>query len=441
MRRAEPAATAARDPMRRSRSVAASRSSPAWWPVAGALMIGGWGANQFTPLSVVYRIDVGWQTLPVIAMFTTYLLGLVPGLLLGYRAAERHGRRRVVRLALAVATAGSVLLAAAVLSPLAVYVSRLATGVAAGVIVSAAGAWLQELSGASAPGRGARRAVYATGAGFALGPVSAGAVAELLPHPAVLPCLVHGALALLVLTLTRRVPETGPVPGGPTRPRLSAERWSAVTHPRFIGVVLPASPAIFAAVTVAYVVLPPLVADRVGDHAPLFSGFVAAVTIAVGLAVQPAAAMIDRPGSARSLFVAMATVVVGLLVGAVAVGRVSPPLVVLAAVVLGAGYGLILESGLAEIGRLASPSALPTASAFFQGVAHSGFLAPLLLAITAGSASYPALLAGLAAIGILCLVVTATYSRLHGYPDPADEAGPGPRSLANAGARSTRWAE
>ncbi|WP_427891832.1 MFS transporter [Kribbella sp. GL6] len=399
------------------------RGERGWLPIAATLVVGGWGANQFTPLSVVYRLDEGWSTLRVVAMFTTYLLGLVPALLLGCRAADRFGARRVVRLALALTAAASCVLAGSGMSEAVVYVSRLLTGLATGVIVSAGAAWL----GQSSKGSGTRYAVYATGAGFAFGPLAAGAMVEWLPRALVLAPLVHAVLALLALRATAGIPET--VGCRAVRQDVAAERWSAVRHPRFVGVVLPASPAIFAAVTVSYVVLPPLVVDRVHGYAPLFSGLVAAVTLTVGLLVQPAAARIDRPGSARATLIAMATVVVGLLVGSMAVDRVSPVAVVAAAVVLGAGYGLTLESGLAEIGRLASPSALPTASALFQGVAHSGFLAPLVLAISARSASYQEMLVVLALVGLVFLTVAAVYSWKHGHPE------------SNSGERLTSWDE
>lgn len=80
----------------------ASRCARDWVPVAAALVIGGWGANQFTPLSVLYRMAEGWPRLEVVAMFTIYLVGLVPALFLGCWTADRVGRRRVVRPALAV---------------------------------------------------------------------------------------------------------------------------------------------------------------------------------------------------------------------------------------------------------------------------------------------------------------------------------------------------
>ncbi|MFE5483473.1 MFS transporter [Streptomyces sp. NPDC056527] len=391
----------------------ADRAVRGWLPAAATVFAAGWGANQFTPLAVVYRTREHWPSVPVAAMFTVYLLGLLPGLLFGGPFADRLGRRRVVRYALVLSAAASALLAAAGMSQSAVYVSRLATGLAAGVILTAGTAWLAELSsGAKRPGAGARRATYATGGGFAAGALTAGVLAEWLPRPTVLPCLVHSLLVLLVLGATAAVPETArPSSVAPWVPRLGRLSRAAVTHPRFVRVVLPASPAVFCAATVAYVVLPSLVADRVPGYAPVFSGLVTALTLGVGMAVQPLAGRLDHAHSARATLVSMVTVIGGLLVGACAVSGDSAGLVLAAAVLLGAGYGLTLASGLMEIERLAPPRAVSSTAFLHQGATYSGFLTPLLLAVTAGAAPYPALLAALAAVGLVCLVITARHSR------------------------------
>jgi len=391
-----------------------------WLPAAAAVSVAGWAANQFTPLAMVYRIQEHWPAVTVAGMFTIYVVGLVPGLLVAGLAAERHGRRRVVRSALVGSVASSLLLAMAPVAELAVFASRLVTGFTSGLLLSAGAARLLELSAGSGRGVGARRGMYATGGGFAAGALVAGVVAEWLPHPMVVPCLAHALLALLVYAATRRTPDTTARGGPAPAPEADQDlRLAAVQHPRFTRVVLPASPAVFEAATVAYVVLPPLVISQVAGYAPLFSGLVAAVTIGMGLAVQPVADWLDHPGSARSTLVAMATVILGLLAGAAAVHQRSAAMVLGAAVILGAGYGLTLAAGLKEIERLAPPQALGTAASLYQGVTYSGFLAPLLLAVTASVAAYPVLLAGMAGVGLLFLVLTAVYSRRH-LPDDAD---------------------
>ncbi|MFD7776400.1 MFS transporter [Streptomyces sp. NPDC059753] len=394
----------------------ASRAALGWLPAAAAVFAAAWGANQFTPLAVVYRTQEHWPAVPVAAMFTTYLLGLLPGLLLGGPAADRLGRCLTVRPALALSAVASALLAAAPLSPYVVYVSRAATGFAAGVVLTAGTTWLRELSAAAGcADAGDRRATYATGGGFAAGAVTAGALAEWLPHPMVLPGLAHCLLVLLVLGVTRRVPETAPMPGSAPVTSRAVERHRAVVrNRRFLWVVLPASPAVFGAATVAYVVLPPLVANRVPGYAPLFSGLVTALTLTMGIVAQPLAVWLDHAHSARATLAAMVTVIGGLTVGAFAAHQNSAGLVMAAAALLGAGYGLTLAAGLREIERLMPPKAYPSTAVLYQGATYSGFLTPLLLALTAGAgtAPYPELLAGMAAVGLLCLAVTARHSRL-----------------------------
>ncbi|MEU1289306.1 MFS transporter [Kitasatospora sp. NPDC005856] len=406
-----------------------------WLPAAAAVAVAAWGANQFTALATVYRARTDWSALSLAAMFSVYLVGLVPGLLLGGPAAERYGRRRTVRGALGLSAAASVLLTLP--HEPSVYAARLATGFAAGLVFLAGTAWLRELSGpAVPPERGARRAMYATGTGFAAGALASGVIAEWLPGPMALPGLVHALGCLLVLRATRGLPETvRSLEGEPARtspaPDAPPPGTAAVRHPRFRYVVLPASPAVLGAATVAYVVLPPLVADRVPGYAPLFSGLVAALTLATGVVTQPFAARLDDVGSARATLTAMATVIAGLLLGSLAAARDSVGLVVAAAVVLGTGYGLTLGAGLHEVERLTPRAGGPASASLYQSTTSSGFLTPLLLAGTAGHASYPALLAGMAAVGLLCLAVTAAHSRRHlPGPPPRPRTGTPPDPLA-----------
>ncbi|MGW4973796.1 hypothetical protein ACWEP3_28460, partial [Streptomyces albidoflavus] len=62
---------------------------PRWLPAGAALAAAGWGANQFTPLAAVHRTQEQWHPVLVAVLFTAYLPGLLPGLLLGGPAAAR----------------------------------------------------------------------------------------------------------------------------------------------------------------------------------------------------------------------------------------------------------------------------------------------------------------------------------------------------------------
>ena len=68
------------------------------WLGAGlAVCMAGWGANQFTPMLLLYRSQLGLSAATVEAMFGLYAIGLMPGLLVGGSLSDRIGRRRVCR--------------------------------------------------------------------------------------------------------------------------------------------------------------------------------------------------------------------------------------------------------------------------------------------------------------------------------------------------------
>ena len=53
------------------------------WVRAGAALFGAaWGSNQFTPMLLVYRQQLGLSTGTLEALFGVYALGLIPGLLI-----------------------------------------------------------------------------------------------------------------------------------------------------------------------------------------------------------------------------------------------------------------------------------------------------------------------------------------------------------------------
>src|SRR6185437_6512570 len=84
-----------------------------WLPAAAGLFGAAWGANQFTPLLLVYHRELGLGTGTLEALFGAYALGLIPGLLVGGGLSDAHGRRAVVVPAAALSLAATVVLAAA----------------------------------------------------------------------------------------------------------------------------------------------------------------------------------------------------------------------------------------------------------------------------------------------------------------------------------------
>lgn len=135
------------------------------------------------PLLALYRTTLHLADAEATAVFGVYALGLIPGLLLGGRASDRYGRRRLMP-----GFAGLSLVATAVLitgrwGVAGLYAGRLLTGVVSGTVFTVGTAWVKELCEGSPPGTGARRAALALTAGFGVGPLVAGLLAQWHPPP------------------------------------------------------------------------------------------------------------------------------------------------------------------------------------------------------------------------------------------------------------------
>src|SRR3954451_19429802 len=203
----------------------------------------GFGANQFTPMLVVYKHELGLSTAVQDAIFGVYAIGLVPGLLLGGRASDRLGRRPLVLAFAALSPLATVVLMLGHDSAAVLGLGRLLAGACSGVVFSAASAWVQELStGDAAP----RRAAVALSAGFASGPLVAALVAHWAAHPRLTAYIPHLVLGTVALAAVARARETMTVrAGGPlwTWPRAARTRAFALG-------VAPMAPWVFGLVSV-----------------------------------------------------------------------------------------------------------------------------------------------------------------------------------------------
>ncbi len=408
----------------------------------------GWGANQFASLLIAYHQHQGLSVGTDQALFGIYALGLVPALLVGGPASDRYGRGALMRpAAILSVVATGVLIGGVGFTPF-LYLGRFLAGMASGVALAVGSVWVKELSvppydPVVGEQGGARRAAIALSAGFGLGPVVAGLLAQWSPDPLVVAYLPHLAVMALVAPGLWWVTETAP-PASRNLPNAwSRLRVPLARHPRFVSVVVPLAPWVFGAPAVAFAVLPTVVAGHTTGYGVAFAGAVAGVTLGVGVAVQPLARRLDRADSVRGGVVGMAAIVLGMALAALAAARTSPVLVLVAAVVLGAGYGLCLVSGLLEVQRLATPGALASLTAVYYALTYVGFALPAVLSELTVFAGYPALLGGLAVLAAGCLVIMAVRSPAR----PADlqwregARGAGPRGSTGATGKGCRKGE
>ena len=156
------AVNGARFPFPAAQPVGRPAKAVPWLRAALAVAVIGWGANQFTPLLLLYRPLMGLTAAVVEAMFGMYAIGLIPGLLVAGRVSDRIGRRPVVECSVLLSIVAGIVL---ILGPHGVawlFAGRVIMGVASGCGFSAGAAWIKELSAppyaTAHPTAGARRA-------------------------------------------------------------------------------------------------------------------------------------------------------------------------------------------------------------------------------------------------------------------------------------------
>jgi MFS family permease len=352
-----------------------------WQRVALAMFAVGWGANQFTPMLVVYRDELGLSAQTRALLFGVYAAGLIPGLLLGGTASDRWGRRAITVPFVALSPLATLALVLLREEAVGLGLGRLIAGVCSGVVFSAGSAWVAELSVGDAPGTGARRAAIALSAGFGTGPLVAGLVAEWAPDPLWVPYLPHLVLGAAAALLLRRAPE----PAGARSGAGALIRIPAVTRSRgFVTAVAPVAPWVFGSVAIAAALLPGEVGGGSGN-AVAFAAVTTGLALGTGVLIQPLARRLDDrhalSGGAAGLLFAITGIVIGIL----ALTQDSRLLVLLAAPVFGAGYGFCLVSGLRETERLSHPDERGATVAIFYALTYLGFAAPYLLGLLAST--------------------------------------------------------
>lgn len=390
-----------------------------WWPVAAVLLAVAWGGNEFTPLLVMYREQGVMGPVTVDALLAVYVFGLVPALLLGGPLSDRFGRRPLLLPAAPLSALGSLVLALDPESPVVLSIGRLLCGVALGLAMAVGSTWLTELSAATGErAAGPRRGSLSLTAGFLSGAGIAAMLAQFAPWPTLLSYVLHAAGSLLAGLVLLRVPETRRrLPRDERAPLLDDLRITAVRHPRFLRVVVPLAPWVFGCASCAFAVLPSLLTDQVGGFPIAFAGVMAILALGCALGIQVVARRIDTPSSARASIVALAIVGAGMALAGWASTALSLPIGVVAAVVLGAGYGLALVAGLSEVARIAGPGQLAGLTAVFYSLTYIGFFVPMVLAWLRDTWSYGEMF-GFGTVAVaLCLTIVTVSSRT-ALPDP-----------------------
>ena len=394
------------------------RTPAAWVRVAFAMFAVGWGANQFSPMLIVYRHALGLGPGEIAGLFAIYAATLIPGLLAGGPLSDRFGRRAVVLPFTAASPVATLLLVLGPHDLALIAAGRALAGLCSGMVFGPATAWVQDLAGGDA--LSARRAALALSAGFGLGPVVAAALAQWAPDPLVVPYLPHLVLGVAALAAVWTAPEAR----HPAQWEAAGSGWPPAalrTRAFWLGVA-PAAPFVFGSVSIAIVVLP----EEVTSAHTLSAGYAGLMTVlafAAGIGVQPAARRLAVGRGEAGIVAGVACAAAGAAVSVAAVAGPNRVLAGLGAVLLGLAYGLCLVCGLHQAGQLASHRDRGAVLACYYVLAYLGFGAPYgvdVLDAVFGEAAAFAVLAGAAAMLTGLMALRAVRVRPAGRRDAAE---------------------
>ncbi|MET7640785.1 MFS transporter [Streptomyces sp. NPDC005438] len=346
-----------------------------WRGVAAVLFAVAWGGNSFTPLLGLYQQALGLDELAVNVLLAAYVVGIIPALFLSAPLHRRLGPRRLLLPLAPLSALGSLLLVAGNRGYALLFLGRAVIGLALGVAMVVGAVWLTALcsergGGDRGGGVGARRAALSLTAGFGSGAAVMGVLAQWAPAPTALPYTLHLALCAVAGVWVLRSPDVPPPtepPGGPAPP-LPA---------RTLLRVLPVAPWIFGSLGLAYAVLPQVVRPRLGGLVTVYSALLCLLSLGGGFLVQK---WLARRGGWRrlspapvgfALFLAVVAVTVPLL------DVLSPWLVPVLCLLLGAAYGLMVAGCLVEVEATVPRARLARAVSLVWACAYGGFALPV----------------------------------------------------------------
>src|SRR5919202_602838 len=331
-------------------AVAGARSPTRVQPfavVAGALFVMLLDGNLPTPLYGVYREAFGFSATTLTLIFAVYALALVPSLLVFGQLSDRVGRRPVIVGGLGVAAVGLVLLAVAQ-STAALIVGRAVQGIALGAVVGTIPAALVELEPDGDHSRAATAAVLGQSGGSAAGPLLAGALAQWAPAPRQLCYAVGVAVTAAAIAGVLKVGEPRPASG---EWRLQKPSVPAAIRAGFARSCVTCG-SVWAVGALFLSVVPSYAADLLDTSDLALLGAISAVMLALACLAQAGSLRgAITPDRAQPLGLCLLIAGIAALLAAFPLHTLA--LVLVAAVLAGAGLGLGYFGSQSTINRLA----------------------------------------------------------------------------------------
>ena len=331
------------------------------------------GATLPTPLYPIYSREFGISAVYITVIFAAYAVGVLASLLLFGKLSDRVGRRPVLIPGLVVSLVSSVVFLVASDTAL-LYVGRVLSGLSAGVFTGTATATMVDLAPGGKRAVATAFAVAVNLGGLAAGGLLAGVLADVAPQPLRGPYVAHIVLLVPAFAGILLMPETAGRPPGERRFVLQRLRIPPELHGIFgraatVGFCGFAVSALFGAVA-------PTVLVRLLD---LHSHTLAGVLVFLLMSLSAAGQLTTSRFSQGAAFVLGCSLLV-LGLGCLAIALLAKALawLLISALAVGAGQGLVIGSGLAAINSRVSLERRGEAASTYFVVLYIGLMLPVV---------------------------------------------------------------
>jgi MFS family permease len=200
----------------------------------------------------------------------------------------------------------------------------------------------------------------------------------------------------------RAVPETAGIAHRPPPGHEAPRRRLGRHELGLLLALLPMAPWAFGFAAVTIAIVPGILRPHVA-HPVIYSALVIVTTLGSGVVVQPLTRRLGRRGDLVGLAIGTA----GMLLAARAAAATSPPLAFAVAALVGAGYGLVMTTGLIEVSARVPREVRGTTVGIYYVLTYVGFALPFIHAVAARSVGDAMALGAAAAAAAACLVVRA----------------------------------
>jgi len=378
-------------------------SRSAWLLVSGLFVVS-YGTNVSTPFLILYRERLDLSASQTMAIFVVYVAGILGTLLMAGPVSDRIGRRPLVVPMIVLSALASCVMILGRDSFGLLLLGRLLLGVVSGGVLGVGAAWLLELLGEGNAVRASVITTLVTFGGFGIGPPVSALFEAFLPHPLVLPYVLHAAITLVAAVGTATVPETRPRnPQAPLRVTFGIPN----AHRReFFTVVVPAALWVFCFPSTAFALFPVLISDSIDTGRVAGAAGAGMVTAWAGMFSRP---LVGRLGPAPALPFGLVSGVVGYGLGWYAFETGTWPVLLIASLLLGLAAGTLTAGVLGVLAAMDAGEQRGALTSSFYVLAYPGMAMPLLITSIASVASLTVALGlatGLAATFALVVMVT-----------------------------------